>query len=128
MNDFGHGGRREGAGRKRKHRDPAEARALLALQAARAKRESYLAHLAELEYKQKHGDLIRASDAAGVLEKGLAALQSEFSSMPSELGALLAGESDAITIEHLIEAQVRRRLLVVSQAKDAMNHGDYRND
>jgi hypothetical protein len=114
MTDFGHGGRREGAGRKRKHRDPAEARALLALQAARAKRESYLAHLAELEFKQKQGDLIRASDAAGVLEKGLAALLAEFASMPAELGALLAGETDAITIEHLIEEQVRRRLTAVA--------------
>lgn len=59
-NPSGHGGARPGAGRKKKTE---QNDAYTVLAKARAKRETYRAHLEELKYKEAAGELIRVDDA-----------------------------------------------------------------
>ena len=80
----GHGGRRPGAGRKPKT-EQNDAYTILAK--AKAKRETYLAQLAELEYKKAAGELIPADLVQQRWQTVFANVRSRLLSIPSQIAA-----------------------------------------
>jgi hypothetical protein len=126
--DCGNGGARTGAGRKKggKNSTPSasgefaaqKAVAILEMAEAKAKKESYLAHLAELEYKQKRAELIAIESVYRVLDSAVTACREHLMGIPGRYASILAAESDARTIETLLETEIRRALEQISEAKE----------
>ena len=118
------GGKRPGAGRPKKGEEAPKAikdrvhNAVLEIREAKAKRESYLAHLAELEYKQKRAELIAIDSVYRVLDSAVTACREHLMGIPGRYASILAAESDARTIETLLETEIRRALEQISEAKE----------
>jgi hypothetical protein len=92
--------------------------AVLEMHEAKAKKESYLAHLAELEYKQKRAELIAIESVYRVLDSAVTACREHLMGIPGRYASILAAESDARTIETLLETEIRRALEQISEAKE----------
>ena len=80
------------------------------IRAAKAKKESYRAHLAELEYKQRRAGLVSQTTINRVLDDALAVLRAEFDPLPADLSKRIAASSDPREIDLLLGAEIRRRL------------------
>lgn len=127
----GKGGKRPGAGAPKGNNNrwgggsagPEGTKANLILKNARAKKEMYLAQLAELEYKQKRAELIAIESVYRVLDSAVTACREHLMGIPGRYASILAAESDARTIETLLETEIRRALEQISEAKEH----DYRN-
>lgn len=122
------GGKRPGAGRPKKGQEtPADIRdrvnsAVLEIREAKAKRESYLAHLAELEYQQKRGELIRLDTVFAVIDAAATACREHMMGLPGRWASILAAETDERTIERMMEQEIRAALTHIADAK----HADFR--
>jgi len=118
------GGKRPGAGRPKKGEEtPKEIKdrvhnAVLEIREAKAKRESYLAHLAELEYKQKRSELIAIESVYRVLDSAATACREHLMGIPGRYSSIFAAESDARTIETILESEIRRALEQITDARD----------
>ena len=93
---FGHGGARPGAGRKAKT-EQNDAYSVLAK--AKAKRESYKAQMAELEYKQAIAELIPADVVKDRWQDVFANIRAKLIAMPTIIGATCAHCSAEIVEE-----------------------------
>lgn len=124
----GKGGRRPGSGRKpgvssgvpsaARIFSEEKAEAVLEIAEARAKKESYLAHLAEIEYKQKRGQLISEQAVFQVIETAATAFREQLLSIPGRYASIFAAESNAKTIEHVLENELRKALEQVTNVRN----------
>lgn len=124
----GKGGRRPGSGRKpgvtsdlpsaARIFSEEKAEAILEIAEARAKKESYLAHLAEIEYKQKRGQLISEQAVFQVIETAASAFREQLLSIPGRYASIFAAENNAKTIEHVLENELRKALEQVTNVKN----------
>ena len=118
------GGKRPGAGRPKKTEEPTPDikervnNAILEIREAKAKRESYMAHLAELEYKQKQKELISVADAKKVIEVATTSCREHLMGIPGRFASLFAAETDAMVIEREMEAEIRTALQHIADAND----------
>lgn len=69
---------------------------------ARAKKESYQAEMARLDYEERCGALVPIADVAAVISDAVATLRTRIEALPEMLAAQLAPETD--------ESKVRARL------------------
>jgi hypothetical protein len=116
------GGKRPGSGRPKKGEETSREikervnNAVLEIREAKAKRESYLAHLAELEYKQKQRDLISIEECFHVIDAAATACREHLMSLPGRLASVYASESDAMRIESDMDEEIRKALTHVTDA------------
>jgi hypothetical protein len=104
----GHGGHRPGAGRKPKT-DQADAYTVLAK--AKAKRETHLAQIAELDYKQRLGELVPAADVREAWAGHITQAKVALLALPSKCAHELAGVSDPVVISQILRARVNEILM-----------------
>lgn len=97
----GHGGYRPGSGRPRKT-EQNDANTLLAK--AKAKRETYKAQLAELEYKKAVGELIPRDEVVATWIDHIQIAKGRLMALPSRVSADVAQTSDLKRIEQTIRA------------------------
>lgn len=126
----GKGGRRPGSGRKKGGKNSApsasrdfsveKAAAILDMAEARAKKESYLAHLAEIEYKEKRGQLLSQESVFQALDTAASAFREQLLTIPGRYAAIFAAENNAKTIEQVLENELRRALEHVTNAHDSV--------
>jgi phage terminase Nu1 subunit (DNA packaging protein) len=126
--DSGKGGARTGAGRKKGGTNSTpqasgifaeqKAAAILEMAEAKAKRESYMAHLAELEYKQKQGELIHVESVFKVIDTAATSCREHLMGIPGRFASIFAAEVDAMKIEQELEAEIRTALQHIADAKD----------
>jgi len=124
----GKGGRRPGSGRKKGGTNAApsasqifseeKAAAILDMAEARAKKESYLAHLAEIEYKQKRGELISEQAVFQVIETAASAFREQLLSIPGRYASIFAAENNAKTIEQTLDTELRKALEQVTNVNN----------
>ena len=91
---------------------------MLEIREAKAKRESYLAHLAELEYKEKERQLIRVEDVLKVIDTAATSCREHLMGIPGRFASIFASETDARTIEEELDAEIRTALQHIADAKD----------
>jgi len=77
---------------------------------AKAKKESYLAHLAEIEYSIKQDLLIDRETVFRALRDAATACREGLLSIPGRYAALFAVETDAKVIEQTLEQELRAAL------------------
>lgn len=117
----GKGGKRPNAGRPKgaktaggvnatHHLGSKKAEAILELAEARAKKESYLAHLAEIDYQQKRGDLIAIETVFRVVETASTACREHLLGISGRYASMFAAEADAKVIEQTLDKEIRRAL------------------
>lgn len=119
----GKGGRRPGAGAPKgnnnRHGGIAGAegtKANLLLKNARAKKEMYLAQLAELDYKAKQRELIPISECHAVIDIAATACREHLMGIPGRFASLFAAEADPMKIEQDLETEIRAALEHVADA------------
>jgi hypothetical protein len=130
----GKGGRRPGAGRRKGGTNAApsasrefsteKAAAILDMAEARAKKESYLAHLAEIEYKQKRGELLSQESVYQALDTAASAFREQLLTIPGRFASIFAAEGNAKTIEQTLENELRRALEHVTDVRDEYRRAD----
>ena len=107
----GHGGARPGAGRPKGTGKKDQNDAYVLLAKAKAKRETYLAQMAELEYKERSGQLIKADRVSEIWVKHIETAKGRLLSIPgSHAGELFRAESVAE-----IEQRLRDALMAVME-------------
>ncbi len=111
----GRGGARPNSGRRPKT-DQKDAYTRLA--EARAKKEKYLAQMAELDYKVRAKELIPAEVVIAHWQKILGTMRSRLLSVPTQLASTCAG-LDAVDVEQRATAIIRECLEELSK------HGEY---
>jgi hypothetical protein len=117
----GHGGKRPGAGRK-----PSGGRApkveqndaYTILAKAKAKRETHLAQIAELDYKQRVGELVSASDVAMRWSNHINEAKIALLALPAKLAAELAPISDPAKISEIVRDRVYEILESLARGND----------
>ena len=109
----GHGGKREGAGPKPGTRGTASptADAYAVLAKAKAKRETYKAQLAELEYRKATGELLPADEVAAAWAEQIAIAKGRFMALPARLAPDLLNAKDM----RAIEAALRDAIVTVME-------------
>lgn len=107
----GHGGARPGAGRPKGSVKKDQNDAYTVLAKAKAKRETYMAQLAELEYKERSGQLINADRVSEIWRKHIETAKGRLLSIPgAHAGELFRAESVAD-----IEQRLRDVLMTVME-------------
>jgi hypothetical protein len=121
----GKGGRRPGAGAPKGNRNRSGGvlgeegtKANLVIKNARAKKEMYLANLAELEFKQKQGELIHVESVFKVIDTAATSCREHLMGIPGRFASIFAAEVDAMKIEQDLEAEIRTALQHIADAKD----------
>ena len=101
----GHGGARPGAGRPKGSGKQDQNDAYTVLAKAKAKRETYMAQLAELEYKERSGQLINADRVSEIWRKHIETAKGRLLSIPgAHASELLRAESVADIEQRLRDA------------------------
>lgn len=77
---------------------------------ARARRESALAELAELDLAERRGELVRTDDVQRALVGKVMGLRDSLDTLADRLSPLLAAESDPARIYALLREEVRQAL------------------
>jgi hypothetical protein len=121
----GKGGRRPGAGAPKGNRNRSGGvlgeegtKANLVIKNARAKKEMYLANLAELDFKQKQGELIHVESVFKVIDTAATSCREHLMGIPGRFASIFAAEVDAMKIEQDLEAEIRTALQHIADAKD----------
>lgn len=121
----GKGGKRPGAGAPKGNNNrnggaagPDGTKANLIIKNARAKKEMYLANLAELDYKEKERQLIRVEDVLKVIDTAATSCREHLMGIPGRFASIFASETDARTIEEELDAEIRTALQHIADAKD----------
>lgn len=92
----------------------------LDLAKAKLKRETYLAHAAELEYKKSAGELVSASDVAKQWEGIAANVRRRLLVLPDRLAPLVAAELDPRKVHAMITKELHQCLTTLDQAPEEM--------
>lgn len=87
--------------------------------AARTAREVYEAKSAELEYRQKAGELVRVEDVRNEMAQRVAQMREHLLSLSARLAPVLANESDPRKIKAALDAEHRHALMKVAGAESA---------
>lgn len=90
----GHGGAREGAGAKPRTVADASGEAHVIYTKARAKREQHNAALAELQLREKEGDLVDASQMRKEADAAARKVKNAFLAMPERIASILVGRTE----------------------------------
>ena len=121
----GKGGRRPGSGAPKGNRNRSGGvlgeegtKANLIIKNARAKKEMYLANLAELDFKQKQGELIHVESVFKVIDTAATSCREHLMGIPGRFASIFAAEVDAMKIEQDLEAEIRTALQHIADAKD----------
>jgi len=91
--------------------------------AARARKMSADAELAELELLKAKGDLVSAEDVKGAWSDVLGAMRGKLLATPTKLAPLLATEHEIGVIQHLIEEAIREALDELSAYEPSVDAG-----
>lgn len=110
----GHGGKRAGSGRPVGHKQSAPAKAYEVLAKAKAKRETYRAQMAEVEYRQKIGELLEAEEVKQLWAEQVAIAKGRMLALPARLAPAVIGVGDLRTIEGLIRDAIYEALTELS--------------
>jgi hypothetical protein len=78
--------------------------------AARARKQEFEAHEAELRYLQALGRLIATDDLANVTAKRYAAIRDKLLNIPDRLATILAAEKDAARVHAQLTGEIKRVL------------------
>jgi len=78
--------------------------------AARARKMEADAQMAELELLQAKGKLVPAEDVAGAWVDVLAAMKARLMALPSVCAPICATETELVTIQSILENQIREAL------------------
>jgi hypothetical protein len=108
----GPGGVREGAGRPTKT-EQADAYTLLAK--AKAKRETYRAQMAEVEYRTRIGELLEASVVAETWAAQVAIAKGRLLALPARIAPSVIGLGDLRAIEGVIREAIHEALTELSE-------------
>jgi hypothetical protein len=121
----GKGGKRPGAGAPKGNNNrhggvagPDGTRANVLIKNARAKKEMYLANLAEIEYKTKQRELIHVDDAKKVIDVAATSCREHLLGIPGRFASIFAAEMDARKIEQELGAEIRTALEHIANARD----------
>lgn len=87
--------------------------------AARARRETAEAELAELKLQEQLGQLVRGDKVRAETARLAASLREAFLQMPARLSPVLAAESDAARVHDLLQAEVRQVLAQLADVADS---------
>jgi hypothetical protein len=117
----GHGGKRPGAGRppgsgRKPKAEQNDAYTILAK--AKAKRETHLAQIAELDYKQRVGELVSASDVTMRWSNHINEAKIALLALPAKLAAELAPISDPAKISEIVRDRVYEILESLARGND----------
>lgn len=83
---------------------------------ARAKKETYLARIRELEFLEKMGDLVDAREVENHLFRTSRQIRDAMLGIPDRLAAVLAAENDAAKCHELILSEIERVLEDLKEA------------
>lgn len=121
----GKGGKRPGAGAPKGNNNrnggaagPDGTKANLIIKNARAKKEMYLANLAELDYKAKQRELIHVDDAKKVIDVAATSCREHLMGIPGRFASIFASEADPRKIEEDLETEIRAALQRIANARD----------
>ena len=103
----GRGGARPGAGRPKKSPDSADPYSILAK--AKAKHETYKAHLSELEYKRQAGELLPVDEVAEAWANQVAIAKGRFLALPSRVSTNIL----RLKSQREIETLLREAIIVI---------------
>lgn len=110
----GHGGARPGAGRKPKAGAKQQSDAYTLLAKAKAKRETFRAQMAEVEYRTRIGDLLEASVVADTWAAQVAIAKGRLLSLPARIAPSVIGLGDLRAIEGVIREAIHEVLTELS--------------
>lgn len=110
----GHGGVRAGAGRKPKAGIEQQNDAYTLLAKARAKRETYRAQMAEVEYRTRIGELLEASVVAETWAAQVAIAKGRLLALPARIAPAVIGLGDLRAIEGVIREAIHEALTELS--------------
>ena len=111
----GHGGARPGSGRPAKT-DQGDAYTVLAK--AKAKRETYRAQMAELEYRTRMGELLESQVVAETWANHINIAKTALLGLPSKLAHELAATSDPVKIAEIMRERIREILIELAGKDD----------
>lgn len=100
----GHGGARENSGPKAGSRGRSEVYDVLAK--AKAKEATHKAQLRELDYRQRNGELLLASDVEATWATHIMQARTALLGLPSKLAPEIAPISDAVQIAEIMRRQI----------------------
>jgi phage terminase Nu1 subunit (DNA packaging protein) len=83
---------------------------------ARARKESSLADLRELELKEKRGELVSKKDAQLAFAALVTATKNHLLVLPDEIAPKVAALTDVREIRHLIDVEIRAALTELSRS------------
>lgn len=92
------------------------------LSKAKLKRETYLAHTAELEFKKASGELVSAADVAKQWEGIAANVRRRILAVPDRLAPLVAAELDPRKVHAMITKELHQCLTTLDQAPEEMEN------
>ena len=113
----GHGGARPGAGRPPKAgRTPRTEQndAYTILAKAKAKNETYKAQLAELQYKQASGELIRVDEAKAVWAEEVQRVKNKLLHLPARVAPTILGMEELREVERALRDAIIEALDALS--------------
>ena len=84
-------------------------------QVSRAIRETYNAKLTRLDYEERMGKLLKAEEVAADAYETARRVRDRLLGIPSRTAAVLASETDAKTIERLLDQELRAALEELSR-------------
>ncbi|MBF0142867.1 MAG: hypothetical protein HQL59_05345 [Magnetococcales bacterium] len=84
-------------------------------QVSRAIRETYNAKLTRMDYEERQGKLLKAEDVARDAFEMARRVRDRLLGIPSRMAAVLASETDAKTIERLLDQELRIALEELSR-------------
>ena len=113
-----HGGAREGAGRPVGIPRGDRSAVYDTLAKAKAKRETYRAQMAEVEYRQKIGELLDAKEVAALWVAQVGIAKGRLLALPSRLAPAVIGLGDLRSIEATIREAIHEALTELSAAPD----------
>jgi len=73
---------------------------------AQAQERAYLAKITELEYRERFGELVRASDVRAAMSKRAAGLREALLQLPARVVPLLAANPDPGAMDKLLRAEI----------------------
>lgn len=83
---------------------------------AQVQERVFNAKLAELEYREKIGELIKAADVRAAWSKRAASLRESMLQIPARLSPLLAAEQDQAKCHEILQAELHMVLAQVAEA------------
>lgn len=88
-------------------------------QRARALREVYEARLKRLEYERRAGLLVEAAAVADEAFRAARTVRDALQSIPGRVSSVLAAESNPVTVQRILEDEIRSALSILADRLDS---------